>query len=383
VRHRVTFNETRLRVLGLDDPLSSTDWDCKVEFDATARTTREYQALDATSTQTVISEHGWDTNSTSDRLLWSKASNQITRNVYSDEGWVTDSYGPANAACFDAVTKMPNGSCTTPAVPHSSTVRNGGLSGLAVTVWPTNNFSGPPSNMTTGLTGSAALSYSWGLSGPVEATTTTGTQVADNFSVRLTGSMVFSTTGTFTFTGTPDDLLNVYIDDQLVVAAGCCSAISGSFYLPPGSALTRRIRMDCAEYTGYASMSLTWAGPAIAGTVAVPISALKPRYGLVTSSTTDDSGGATLSPTTTTTYTAAGLDPVFGLPVTVSSGGLTTTTGYETGGYRRRTSRMLPAGNQATYEYYANAATVDNPCTVPVDPVNQGGMLRRWATGTI
>jgi len=30
VRHRVTFNETRLRVLGLDDPLSSTDWDRKV-----------------------------------------------------------------------------------------------------------------------------------------------------------------------------------------------------------------------------------------------------------------------------------------------------------------------------------------------------------------
>jgi len=372
----VTFNETRLRVLGLDDTLSSTDWDRRVEFDSTARTTREYQALNTTSTQTVISEYGWDTNSASDRLLWSKASNQITRNVYSDEGWVTDSYGPANAACFDAVTKMPNGSCTAPAVPHSSTVRDGGLSGLAVTVWPTNNFSGPPSNMTTGLTGSAALSYSWALSGPAEATTTAGAQLTDNYSMRLTGSIVFPTNGTFTFTGTPDDLLNVYIDDQLIVSAGCCSAVSGSFYLPPGSPLTRRIRMDFAEYTGAASLSLTWAGPGIIGTVAVPVSALKPRYGLVTSSTTDDSGGVTPSSTTTTTYSAAGLDPVFGLPVAVYSGGLTTTTGYETGGYRRRTSRTLPAGNQATYEYYSNATTVDNPCTIAADPVNQGGMLR-------
>ena len=371
-----TFNETRLRVLGLDDTGSLTDWDRKVEFDSTARTTREYQALNATSTQTVISEYGWDTNSASDRLLWSKASNQITRNVYSDEGWVTDSYGPANAACFDAVTKLPNGACTAPAVPHTSTVHDGGLNGLSVTVWPSNNFSGTPSNMATGLTGSAALSYSWATGGPAEAVTTAGAQLTDNFSLRMTGSIVFPATGTFTFTGAPDDLLNVYIDDQLVVAAPCCSGVAGTFYLPPGSALTRRIRLDYAEYTGLAGFSLTWAGPGITGTVAVPVTSLKPRYGLVTSSTTDDSGGATPSLTTATIYSTAGLDPVFGLPVTVTSGGLTTSTGYETGGYRRRTSRTLPAGNQATYEYYANAATADNPCTVAADPVNQGGMLR-------
>lgn len=107
----------------------------------------------------------------------------------------------------------------------------------------------------------------------------------------------------------------------------------------------------------------------------MPNTALKPRYGLVTATTVDDTGGATPSATTTTSYTATGIDPVYGLPTTVTSGGLTTTTGYETSGYRRRTSRTLPAGNTTTYEYWANAATADNPCTVPVDPVNQGGML--------
>ncbi|MCE9623255.1 MAG: hypothetical protein K8R99_13010 [Actinomycetia bacterium] len=375
----VTFNETRLRVLGLDDIVSTTDWDRKVLFDSTARTTSDYQALNATSTQFVLSEYGWDGNSTADRLLWTKSANQITSYVYSPEGWRTDTFGPANANCFNTVglTKVVNGSCTNPAVPHTSSVYDGGLSGLSVTVWPNNTFSGPPSNMTTGLAGSSSLSYGWLLSGPAEATNAVGTQLTDNFSLRFTGSIVFPSTGTYTFSTTgADDVLNVYIDDQLVFAATCCGATSGTFYLPAGSSLTRRIRLDYVEYTGGASFNLRWNGTGTGGTVAVPISALKPRYGLVTSTTVEDSGGVTPSSTSTISYSATGLDPVYGLPTNVTSGGLTTTTAYETGGYRRRTSRTLPAGNQTSYEYYANAATADNPCTIAADPVNQGGLLR-------
>ncbi|MEQ1872242.1 MAG: PA14 domain-containing protein [Ilumatobacteraceae bacterium] len=373
----VTFNETRLRVLGLDDTGLSTDWDRKVEFDSTARTTREYQGLNAASTQFILSEFGWDTNSSSDRLLWAKSAKQLTRNVYSPEGWVTDSYGPANESCFDSTTKMPNGTCTNPAVPHTSTVYDGGLSGLSVTAWANNSFSGPPSNMATGISGSSSLSYNWGASGPAEATNAGGAQLTDNFSMRLTGSIVFPATGTYTFsTNSPDDVLHLYVDDQLVFAGGWGVNSSGTFVLPSGSTLNRRMRIDYVEYGSGAGFTLNWNGTGTGGTVPVPVSALKPRYGLVTSTTVDDSGGATPSLTTTISYSGPN-DVVYGLATSVTSGGLTTATAYEAGNYRRRTSRTLPAGNQTVYEYYANAASVDNPCTVASDPVNQGGLLRK------
>jgi large repetitive protein len=372
----VTYNETKVRILGLDDTASNTDWDRRVEFDPSARTTREYQALNAASTQTMISDYGWETNSSSDRLLWSMVNNQITRNVYTPEGWVADTYGPANASCFDGVTKLPNGTCSSPAVPHTSSVYDGGLSGLSVAVFPNGSMSGPPSNMITGLAGSSSLSYNWGLGGPVEAVTTSGAQLTDNFSMRLTGSVVFPSTGTYTFSTGPDDVLNVYIDDQLVMSGLCCTGTSGTFYLPAGSSTTRRIRLDYIERTGGASFNLNWSGPGITGTVALPTSSLRPRYGLVTTTTVDDSGGATPSTVTTTSYSAPGIDPVYGLATSVTTGGLTTSTGYESAGYRRRVSRTLPAGNATTYEYYADSASVDNPCTAPVDAVNQGAMLR-------
>jgi hypothetical protein len=354
----ITVNETRTRVLGLDNTGSTSDWDRRVEFDSVARTTREYQALNQASTQTMISEYGWDSTVGADRLLWSKVNRQVTRNVYTPEGWVSDVYGPANDTCFDAATKMPNGTCTVPAVPHTSNVYDGGLSGLSVAVWPNATWQGPPSNIVTGLNGSSSLSYSWGTGGPAEAVTTGGTQLTDNSSMRLTGSIMFPATGTYTFSTGPDDVLNVYIDDQLVVAGVCCSTATGTFYLPPGSSTTRRIRVEFAEYTGGAGFNLNWSGPGIAGTVADPVSSLKPRYGLITSSTVHDSGGATPSTVTTTSYSATGIDPVYGLATTVDVGGLITTTGYETSGFRRRVSETLSAGNATSYEYYSTSAMV-------------------------
>ena len=195
------------------------------------------------------------------------------------------------------------------------------MSGLAVNVWPNASWSGPPSNIVTGLTGATSLAYNWGTSGPAEATSVSGAQLVDNFSMRLSGSIVFPSTGTYTFSTGPDDVLNVYIDDQLVAAGTCCVGTSGTFVVPAGSSTTRRIRLDYAEYTGGASFNLNWSGPGIAGTVAVPTSALKPRYGLVTASTVDDSGGATPSMTSTTSYTAAGLDAAYGLVTAVTAGG--------------------------------------------------------------
>ncbi len=376
----ITFNETRTRILGLDNTASSTDWDKKVLFDSAARTTSEYQALDATSATTMLSEYGWDTNTTSDRLLWTKSNRQISSNVYSPEGWVTDTYGPAKEACFNATTKAPNGTCTNPAVPHTSTAYDGGMTGLSVTVWPNATYSGPPSNMFTGLPGpnTGGIWNDWAAGGPPQATNTAGTALIDNFSMRMTGSIMFPAAGTWTFNAYGDDGTNLYIDDQLVAAATWQAGGSGTFVVPAGSSLTRRIRIDHAEGAGNASMSAYWTGPGTAYSV-ISATALKPRYGLATSTTVDDTGGVTPSMTTTTAYNGGGLDPVYGLATSTTTAGLTTSMTYEPTGYRRRTAQTLPAGvaNQTTYTYYTGNAVVNSPCTTVDDTtVNQGGMLR-------
>ncbi len=375
-----TYNETRTEISGLDNTGSTTDWDRRVLFDATARTTADYQALNSTSSTFMLTETGWD--STADRVLWTRANNQVTRNVYSPEGWVTDTYGPANTSCFTAGTWMPNGTCTNPPVPHTSNTYDGGISGLSGVYWPNSTFTGIPSNLATGVGPNyTTMANNWGAGGPAEAVNASGTPITDQFSMRLTGSIVFPSTGTYTFTVAGDDSVTLFIEDVHVATATWSSGpIPGTFNVVGST--TKRIRIEHSDYTGGAQLEVLWSGPGIAGTVAIPTTALKPRYGLVTSSTTDDSAGAP-SMTTTTSYTATGIDPVFGLATSVTSGGLTTSTGYETsGGYRRRISRTLPGGNTYNYSYYTNTgltsfAAVDVPCTAQNDTtVHQGGRLR-------
>ena len=375
-----TYNETRTEVSGLDNTGSTTDWDRRVLFDATARTTADYQALNSTSSTFMLTEIGWD--SVADRVLWTRANNQVTRNVYSPEGWVTDSYGPANASCFTAGTWMPNGTCTNPPVPHTSNVYDGGISGLSGVYWPNSTFAGVPSNLATGTGPNyTTMANNWGLGGPAEAVNAAGTAITDQFSMRLTGSIVFPSTGTYTFTVAGDDSVSLFVEDVHVATDTWSSGpIPGTFNVVGST--TKRIRIEHSDFSGGAQLEVLWSGPGIAGTVAIPTTALRPRYGLVTSSTTHDSAGAP-SMTTTTSYSAAGIDPVFGLATSVTAGGLTTTTGYETaGGYRRRISRTLPGGNTYSYAYYTNTGTtsfaaVDVPCTAQNDTlVHQGGRLR-------
>jgi hypothetical protein len=383
----VVYNETRTEITGLDNTGSSSDWDRRVLFDSTARTTADYQALDSTSSTFMLTETGWD--NPADRVLWTRSNKQMTVNQYSTEGWLTDSYGPANDSCFQSATApsgastwtpITGGSACSPTVPHTSNVYDGGINGLSGTYWPNTTFSGPPSNFATGLgPNTTTMSNNWTTSGPPQAVATNGTQLTDNFSFRLTGSIVFPSTGTYTITTTSDDVAAVYIEDQLITSSSCCSAVAGTVSVV--NTTTKRIRIDYIEYTGGASLDIKWAGPGISGTVAIPTSALRPRYGLVTSTTTDDAGAT--ATTTTTSYTATGLDPVYGLATSTTTGGLTTTTGYETSsGYRRRISRTLPAGNTYTYSYYTDSGTgstaaVDVACTSQNDTtVHQGGRLR-------
>ncbi|HRE00517.1 MAG TPA: hypothetical protein PLV68_04410, partial [Ilumatobacteraceae bacterium] len=51
--------ETRVMIAGLDNPSDPNDFDRKVNFDATARVTYDYQAANATSSQTMVTETRW------------------------------------------------------------------------------------------------------------------------------------------------------------------------------------------------------------------------------------------------------------------------------------------------------------------------------------
>ncbi len=385
-------NETRTRIDGLDNAGSSADWDRLVQFDDIARVTLDQRALNATSTTFTATSTTWDPGA--DRALMAISDGQVSSTVYDASGKPTDSYGPANLSCFNLTTRLPNGTCTNPPVPHTSTeydttLNTNGTSspmtGLSVTVFPDVAFRGKPSNVTSSLSpNTGVLNYSWPSGAAPEVVDLNGNQQFSWYALRMTGQIVFPAAGTWTFTSSVDDWARVWIDDQLVLNAYQSTgslAILGP--VAPDGSVTKRIRIDFAQGAGPAALRLQWAGPGVA-TQDVPLSALRPNYGLPTRTTVDDNSFATPTMVTHTEYTAAGLDAAWGLPTreVVDPTGLklTTTTGYETTGFRRRVSRTLPAGNTTTYEYYGatEGAPTDVPCTADNDTtIAQGARLKK------
>jgi RHS repeat-associated protein len=126
-----------------------------------------------------------------------------------------------------------------------------------------------------------------------------------------------------------------------------------------------RIRIDYQELKGNAQLKLN---------VSPPGTTLKPRYNLVTSQT-DPDGKKTATEFAT---------PYLGLPTAnvLDPAGLSlrSTTSYEAAGagYFRRTSKTLPKGSSTTvsYSYFGATETADNPCTAPVEAINQAGALK-------
>jgi RHS repeat-associated protein len=396
IQYKAPVNETWVLVDGLDNAGDANDWDRRVTFDGDARVLIDYQATNATSGQSMRTETRWD--STSDRPVVSITNGQASTSIFNHRGELVTSYGPANAACLDLTTtsptyRLPNGTCTSPPVSRTETeydtVLTGGggsipMTNLGYSFWPNTTLAGKPNGKTTGLGGApTTFSYNWAATQPPGATTA-------DFSMLGTGEIRFATTGTYTFevVAEPDDIVKLWVDDQIIVAksagvttaTGVFNVIANPAY-QDGADHVRRAKLEYRDTSGNASLTLNWTPPS-AAKVAVPIERLRPRYSLQTR-TTVANNNATDAPSqvTHTTYDASGIDPALGMvtKVTEDPAGLAldTLTGYETGGYRRRTSRTLPAGNQYTYEYYTTNAGADSPCTTANDTtVYQGGKLR-------
>jgi RHS repeat-associated protein len=289
-----------------------------------------------------------------------------TTTFYNTQNQPTDEWGPAPTSMFN-----PDGTGQA-GVPHETTRYDEGIDGLQVEWWNNPDIRGAP---VLHQHDSAPLSSNWGTGSPAA-----GIVNADNFSGRYTGEIVFPTAGSYTIRFIRDNKLAFYLDDVIAWYKWENTTSSADDIVLAGitAGAVKRLRIDFAETTGSAQLRMQWKTPGSSSFVDVPGTALRPGFGLVTS-TTDADGK-----TTKTEYTdaTAGIGPQHGLPVrTITDPGglnLTVTTGYETvgAGFLRQVSRTLPSGaaSRTATTYYGDTEPRDNPCTAASDPANQGGM---------
>ncbi|OJX75377.1 MAG: hypothetical protein BGO91_18960 [Leifsonia sp. 71-9] len=271
----------------------------------------------------------------------------------------TDAYGPAPVSCYGADLR-PTAACALTTA-HTSTAYDEGMRGLNATYYPNSTLSGVPSNYALGVgTADGTVNANWGTAAPY-----TGGP-ADNWTLRLTGTITFPTAGTYTLNTNADDGSQLWLDDVLKVS----DWVSSSAHLSPTATVTAtagqsmRVRLEYKEDTSTASLQLLWTPPG-GSRVVVPGTALSPAYGLVTTTQTDDAvpagvtglGTAQTPPSKTTT--GYGTTPWLGMATTTTAVGttapLTTTNTYEafgTAGYLRQLSQTLPAGNTAVSNTY-------------------------------
>lgn len=300
-------------------------------------------------------------------------------------GRTTDVYGPAPSSCFDLVStsptfKQPNGTCTNPAPPHSSTAYDEGITGLSATYWNNTDLAG--ASVVHGTL--TSLNKNWAAASPATGVNTNA------WSLRLTGWIDLTTAGTYTFETVAADGARLIIGSGTtakVVIDNWTSGVqttTGTYTVAAAAAGKTPIRIDYHDVaSATAQLKLSWTPPS--GTKAVvPTSSVTPAYGLATSNTTDDAGGLG----TRRNATGYGSAPETGMPASISLDpaglNLATSTGYEAPGigYLRPSSRTLPAGNQWTYTHWAITDTRSNPCVTGSPTVVQAGLPRSSTSPT-
>ncbi|WP_245782337.1 PA14 domain-containing protein [Actinokineospora terrae] len=329
--------------------------------------------LSATDATGKVSSQTWNVKDL--KLTSTDPAGRVTTTVYDAQDRPVDNYGPAPASCFSG--QLPTAACAS-TVPRTTTGYDENINGLAVSWYDNNTLSGAPKVYTTGFNDpTGKLQQTW------PGVPTTGIP-ADFFSLRATGDIVFPAAGTFNLRLLADDGIRVWVDDQLIIDSwiGTYPLWRNANVVSGAAGESKKIRIDYFEVNLGAQLELHWTTPAAVQEV-VPGSALRPRHGLATSTTTTESSGVP-DPTATTNYGENGLDPTYGLATSGTSGGLTTSSGFETPGvgYLRKTSKTMPSGAQVTYQHYGDTETRDDPCTPGDNQVNQGGMVKKSTSTT-
>ena len=317
--------------------------------------------------------------------------NHETRTIYNKAGYPAEEWGPipdTETACLtalntrtDPTTALPTACSNVPVVTTEydlDTATGAEYVGLDATWWANTNLapttSEPrPAMNTLGIGGTGGtINVNWGSGGPTGLKNSAGTTITDNFSVELTGVIVFPTTGTYTMKLDSDDNATLWIDDTLIIQDSYYSVPkTGTFAATAGTRY--RIRLTLAEFTGGALLHLYWTPPG-GSEVVVPGSALHPDYGY---------------PTRVRTYTTAGgiadeqaftlPTPHYGQVGTSTSEGLATSYTTETAGtgWGRNLTRTLPAGNTWNYTYWGDTATLPSTICGVASGTIQSGLMRQ------
>ncbi|MBV6508723.1 MAG: hypothetical protein JJLCMIEE_01789 [Acidimicrobiales bacterium] len=293
-----------------------------------------------------------------------------TTTIYDDTGQVTDTYGPAPAAWFDA-NGYPTGHEAD--TPHHTTGYDE-FDTLHATWWDNTEMQGTPVSTDIGVgTAGGEIDFTWG-SHP-DTVFISG----NSYSGRLTGQINLDVAGTYTIELARNAKAMAWVDGTLIGEdwQSTTSTLSADVEVEePG---WKQIVIAFAHPgSGNAALDLRWRKPGAGSTVTVPGTSLRPMFGIATTQSGPDGD------TTATGYE----DPETGVATSTSADpsgeDLTQTFGYEPAGagYRRPLWRTLPADNvgagggsatQITYAYYGDSETVDNPCTPEADPANQAG----------
>ncbi|RJQ86676.1 hypothetical protein D5S19_11055 [Amycolatopsis panacis] len=285
----------------------------------------------------------------------------------------TDSYGPAPAACFTG--RQPNGTC---GMSHGHTGYDENINGLAAAYYDNPTLSGVPKVWRTGIgPADGSVKSPWEYSNDVVPGLS-----ADSFSLRLTGDLVFPAAGDYRLRANVDDGIRMWIDDQLVMDYWQISnpAWREATVHSDAAGQVKKIRIDYYDNGGYAKLDLNWIAPGKAEEL-VPGTALRPRYGLKTSTTALESDGVP-DKVGTTRFDENGLDPVYGLatsgqgnPAALKINGSVAHEAPGTG-YLRKTAKTMATGAKTAYAYYGDTEARANPCVPDSTPVHQGGLAK-------
>ncbi|MCO5317723.1 MAG: hypothetical protein M9942_04710, partial [Microthrixaceae bacterium] len=315
----------------------------------------------------------WE-DETTDRVLWTDTESldesdstvwMRTGTVYDDRGRPVQQWGPANRTEFGATSETTGTASGGSSTPLATTVYDGNLTGFSAQYWDNEDLQGAPVGH-----GAITDTYQHGTGTPHSELPS-----SDGWSMRATGSVKFSSVGTYNLRAVgwgPTSLLaHESYDNQLDEAdPGGASTVTAEVEVVVSADMVDKwypIVIETADAAtdsgGTGGFKLEWQPPAGSWT-ATPAANVRPEFGL--STRTETRVSATHSDVVEVSYDEAGTATVdetyLGIPrsTTVDPGGLDLTTSQtfeevDPNKYLRRKSRTLPSGSDSTvtYDHYS------------------------------
>lgn len=194
----------------------------------------------------------------------------------------------------------------------------------------------------------------------------------------MTGAIDVATAGVYRVSS-GNDTAKVRINNILCVDDACDA-------LPLGEG-ANQIRIDLSATSSNASMDVSWSGPDTGGvSTSVPMSALRPGYGYVTTTKATDPNvvNAVVENISKSSY----LEPASGrVSSRVNQAGSRMTFAYEggsagKGGWNRQTAVTSATGASYNYTYWGDKESAKSPCPGATAAIQGGGARTTIAPGT-